>query len=105
MRRSLASRDVGRCNLNGFVQPQRPAAHGGPLSPQKCMWRSHGKPGRIQVTAQVRDRSFDRYRFDGPSRIFVTGRGDTETCFLAERCDDRPKESRLGPDAIESRKA
>lgn len=64
---------------------------------------SHGEPGRIQVTAQAPDRYFDRYRFDGPSSISVKGKGETETSFLAELCDDRPKEPRLGLGAIELR--
>ena len=46
---------------------------------------SQGLPGSIQVTAQVRDRLRDRYRFEPRATIDVKGKGPTPTWLLLSR--------------------
>jgi len=43
---------------------------------------SHSVPGRIQVSAAVRDRLRDRFRFEPRGPIEIKGRGPMETFFL-----------------------
>jgi class 3 adenylate cyclase len=46
---------------------------------------SHGVPGKIQVTAAVRDRLQDRYRLEQRGPIQIKGKGVMETYFLETR--------------------
>ena len=51
---------------------------------------SHGLPGAIQVTARVRDRLGDRYRFAERGEIDVKGRGPMRTWLLEGRRNGAP---------------
>ena len=46
---------------------------------------SHGVPGKIQVTAAVRDHLQERYRLEGRGPVQIKGKGVMETYFLEAR--------------------
>jgi class 3 adenylate cyclase len=45
---------------------------------------SHGEPGRVQVSAEVRARLGAEFSFEGPRRIEVKGKGAMEVWFVRE---------------------